>query len=227
MARIDKIKNSLNHWGLLKTLHSGLMRFLCPWLTLCRIHVRPLQATAVEDELPDGVSIRRATRNDLLLAVEEMPNELSLDFINDALDRGDFCAGAFDGPHMVSFVWRSFSTAPHLDGLWVAFEKPYRYGYKAYTRPEYRGRHLIKSVTEYTDKLCIERGFTRGIGFVKTDNFASLAAEKKHKGYKGVGFAGYVKVFGKVYPFRSPGAKKSTFQFYRRIDGTDKLTRFR
>ena len=113
---------------------------------------------------------------------------------------------------MVAYVWRSYSGAPHQDGLWVAFDKPYRYGYKAYTLPDYRGRHLLDNTL--TDPICLSRGYTHGVSFVETHNYSSHINNQRI-GNQPVGFAGYIKLAGHSYPFRTPAVKKIGFRFYR------------
>ena len=140
--------------------------------------------------------------------------------IDAALRRGDLCVAAFDHSHdpasdherLVSYTWRSFTTAPHVDGLWVTFERPHRYGYKGFTHPDYRGRHLQDLVTYETDALCIERGFRYGLTIIETHNFASIASNRR-RGGRVVGWAGYFKLLGHVLPFRSRGARRHTFRF--------------
>lgn len=111
-----------------------------------------------------------------------------------------------------SYTWRSFTTAPHVDGLWVAFERPVRYGYKAFTHPDYRGRHLQDLVSYHTDALSLDRGFRDALSIIEAHNFASIASDKR-RGNRIVGWAGYIKAFGPVFPFRSPGARRYTFRF--------------
>ena len=79
-------------------------------------------------------------------------------------------------------AWRAFSPAPHSPGLWVAFEKPYRYGYKAYTRPEYRGRHLQKPIRLLADAYSIALGYTATVSYIELHNFPSMAAKRKPPG---------------------------------------------
>ena len=86
--------------------------------------------------------------------------------VDASLDRGNICAAAFDRDRMVAYVWRSFSTAPHTDGLWVTFERPYRYGYKAFTAPAYRGQHL-------QDALSAPQQVPRGYGAISYRRKAS------------------------------------------------------
>ena len=214
MATPTSTQESIKQWGLPKTLYGSLVRLLSHWVVICSLHSRPLIEMKDDGDLPDEVSIRIATQEELRLACKEMPNELSLDFITNALARGDVCVGAFAGQYLVAFVWRSYSTAPHVNGIWVSIDKPYRYTYKAYTRPDYRGRGLNKNVIDYKNKISIDQGYTHGIGFIRVDNFKSLTAARKLQGHEVVGFAGYFQLFGRVIPFRSKGAKKSNFRFY-------------
>ncbi|HEX2482149.1 MAG TPA: hypothetical protein VHQ69_09735 [Methylomirabilota bacterium] len=74
------------------------------------------------------------------------------------LDRGDLCVAAFEGERLIAYVWRAFGSTPAEDGLWITVPKPARYGYKSFTRPEYRGRHIQQVLSFSTDRLCFERG---------------------------------------------------------------------
>jgi len=182
---------------------------------LARVNIRPLDASSVATELNNSVSTRIATRAEVMKAAQDTSIDFDQDFVEGAFDRGDICFAAFDGTRMVSYEWNLYSTTPLDDGLWVAFEKPYRYGYKSFTLPEYRGRHLRSQ--NLLDRSCSERGYRYAIVFIETHNFASIQWGE-HRGYKVVGFVGYVKLFNKAYPFRSPGAKKHKFRFYRHTD---------
>jgi hypothetical protein len=215
MAHLVNFPGSVERWGLFHAIYHGIMRRLRTRLAVCRVHVRPLSSASTSPEPIEGITVRVATHSELLRGAEQMPDQLDAESIAAALGRGDLCVAAFEGCRMVAFVWRSFSTAPYSDGLWVAFEKPYRYGYKAFTRPEYRGRRLQNPIALLTDELCVERGHGYAIGVVDTHNYPSIASDAS-RGNRLVGFAGYVKVFGRAYPFRSFGARKHRFRFYRR-----------
>lgn len=182
---------------------------------LCYVFIRPLAAEPVDSPLEPPLSERIATPEDIEAAIIDMPDQLNPEFIRLALERGDHCSAVFDGAQMVSFAWRAHSKAPHGDGLWVAFDKPFRYGYHAYTRPEYRGRHLRN--LRFSDWLSYEQGYRYAIGFIETHNYASLRLFERFDN-KIVGLAGYVVVFGKPFPFRSAGTRRHTFRFYRCTD---------
>lgn len=215
---LDQWRSDIGRWGFLRALHIRVMSSLKRWLTVCRIHTRPLDRTTGMPDLAEGCSVRIATRDELVRAALDPVMGLRTASIDAALDRGDICAAVFDRDRMVAYVWRSFSTAPHADGLWVTFERPYRYGYKAFTRPEYRGQHLQDALSFLTERLGVERGYTEGLSFVETHNYASVAQDLR-RGNRVVGWAGYIKLFGRVYPFRTPGARRHTFRFVRRDQG--------
>ena len=120
-----------------------------PRLTLCKVLVRKLHSNAIATE-HNHVSIRVATRDDLDLAANEMPDQLCKRFVEAAMSRGDICLAAFHGGQLLSFVWRSFTTAPHCDGVWVRVERPYWYTYKTFTRPDFRGLRLSGLLTATT-----------------------------------------------------------------------------
>ncbi len=172
-----------------------------------------MQSEAVPNELENGVSIRMATRDDLIRAAHEMPKQLGFRFLEDALARGDICLAAFHDETMVAFIWRSFTRVPHADGLWVEVEWPYRYGYKAYTKPDFRGQGLSGWLSRLGDEVCLDKGFRYGVGFVETHNYPSIKADLRVGG-RMVGYAGYLKLFGKAYPFRTRGVVPHTFRFY-------------
>jgi hypothetical protein len=211
----EQWRTDLERWGPLRFLHIRVMSLVRPWLILCRVHSRTLDRNARVPDLPRGYSVRIVTRDDLLQAALDPIMGLDKASIDAALDRGDICAAAFDRDRMVAYVWRSFSTAPHTDGLWVTFERPYRYGYKAFTHSDYRGQHLQDALSFLTEPPSVEQGYTKAISFVETHNYASIAQDlRRHN--RVVGWAGYFKLFGRVYPFRTPGARRHSFRFVRR-----------
>jgi hypothetical protein len=219
---IDRVQwhNDLSRWGLPRAVYIRTMVLLKPWFTLCGVYVREHDPAARSHAPAPGISVRAATRAELLRAAQDPIMELDPATVDAALRRGDICVAAFDSTRehvsdperLVSYAWRSFTTAPHVEGLWVTFERPHRYGYKSLTLPDYRGRHLQDLVSYYTDALCLERGFRYGLAIIETHNFASIASNLR-RGSRVVGWAGYVKLFGRVFPFRSSGARRHTFRF--------------
>ncbi len=196
---------------------AGFMRRLRPWFVLCRIHVRSTAVAAPDEQMLSRYPVRQASRDELLRAAEDMPQQLSIAFIDAALARGDFCVAAFDGDRMIAFGWVAFARAPNVPGLAVVVAPPYRYGYKIFTHPDYRGQRIINAVQRVRDRLSLAQGRTMGVAFVESHNFAYIRAERRI-GSELVGFAGYLHLFGRYWPFRSPGVLRHNFRFTREED---------
>ena len=56
---------------------------------------------------------------------------------------------AFVDSKLVAFSWSAFTQVKMNEELWVGFDWPYRYAYKAYTHPEHRGRGIIEAILYY------------------------------------------------------------------------------
>ena len=176
-----------------------------------RSHV--LGRSPAPPELPAHLRVGIVDSATLLRAAEDPELGLSHDFVKFALARGDVAFGAMHGDRLVAYTWRTFTEAPHEHGLWVRVRPPYRYGYKAFTHPSYRGLHLNAAISLSSDAYFLERGYTHHVGFVDIWNRASLATGK-YKGNSVIGFAGYLRWFGRYVPFRTPGVKRTGFEFF-------------
>ena len=210
------LRDDLRRWGLLRSLYRRLMRRLAPFLHLSFAMARPLGRNEAR-QTHAGCSLRVATRADLLRATANPALQMTPAFVDYALSRGDICTAAFDGDDIVAYVWRAFVPTRHKDDVWLTFEPPYRYGYKALTLPAWRGRHLQEMLGPVADRLCIERGHTHAIGFIETHNYASITSAKR-LGDEAIGVIGYLRIAGRVFPFRSPGARRAGFGFVPKPD---------
>ena len=86
-------------------------------------------------------------------------------------------------------------------------------GTKGFTQPEYRGRRIQNTVALFTDALCVARGHTHSFSLIETHNFASIQSElRRHS--QVVGWVGYFKFFGRTYPFRSTGARRTGIRLW-------------
>jgi len=213
MPSIREFKRTADRWGLFRSLWAALMNRISPWIMLCQVQTR--RNAAREDTSVSAGSLRigLATRDDLNRAVADMPEQLDADFVESALARGDICAAAFDDSRMVSFQWASFTTARVNDRLSVKFTEPFRYGYKGFTDSAYRGRRIAREVMLFCDSECLACGYTHTIVYVETHNYASRA-NLKRLGNRCVGYAGFITVGSRCYPFRTPGVKRRGFGFH-------------
>ena len=197
-------------WGLASAMLALIARLLQRWLTLWIVQIRKNQPYERTPELSPDIDIRFATRAELLAASAQMPHQMSTSFVEAALDRGDLCAAAFADGSIVALQWASFTIAPDADRLWIGIEPPYRYGYKGFTAPEYRGRRLACEVMRFCDAQCLERGYTHTLVYVGPANYASRA-NLDRLGNRTAGYAGYLRCCGHYFTFRTPGAKAHSF----------------
>ncbi len=207
----DAWRSDRERWGFRRALWRRLMIALRNRFVLCRVHVRVNDASKEPAAVAGGCSIRNATREQLLRAAEDPDMGLDAKGIDELLSRGDRCTAAFDGERMIAYVWRSFSSARWAPNVWVVFAKPYRYGYKSFTHPDYRGRRISTAMSLFMDRECIAAGYTHAISLIETHNFVSLAAER-HRPAVNVGHVGYFSVRGRHYPFRTWGIRKHRFR---------------
>lgn len=192
--------------------YGWLMRHLRQWIYVVHVTTRPLQE-ATHFATAEGIDVRYPTSAELLEACKRGDIGLDRSWVNEALARGDLIAAAFDGVKMIGYMWSSYSTAPHTDGIWIEFQAPYRYGYKSFVDPDYRGRRISNRISAYSDLDSMRRGFTQAISFVETHNYNSIRSNQRHVGREYVGIACYFNVFGRVFPFRSPAVKRLGFRF--------------
>jgi GNAT superfamily N-acetyltransferase len=158
--------------------------------------------------------VRIVPPEELLKAAGDPDLDLDPAFVRDALARGDMAFGAFESDRLVGYTWRTFTAAPDRDGLWARVGHPYQYSYKAFTRPSHRRKRIHVAITAFADACLLRRGYAFEVGYMEIDNFASIGVAD-FLGRRKIGYAGYVKWFGRSVPFRTPAVKKIGAELFR------------
>jgi len=205
---IDEIKR----WGFRRFLYAAIMWRMDSWFRIACVFARKLHEEAITVELAEGRSVRIASYDELLEAAKDPVLRLVPSSIQEALQRGEFCTAVFDGDKIIAYAWRATGTTPHVEGVAVVFEKPYRYGFDSFTHPEYRQQKLQNAIAYVTDPAFIKEGYTHAISFVETHNYPSLISSLSRSNIV-VGYAAYLILFGKFFSFRSRGVKEIGFGF--------------
>jgi hypothetical protein len=214
-------QTSRQRFGLIATLPGEFFRRL-RWrfgLRLYGVYVRTLVRAEVRHDFPDDFSLRAFTLDseaELLSLAKRSELQLTPDFVHTALARGDVCSAIIYDDEIVAFDWSAFSATPArvVESVYVDFNQQCRYGYFAYTLPEFRGRHLFRIFLAAKDRYFIERGLTYSIAFIATDNLSSIHYAQAN-GNRRVGFAGFLQRGLLFIPFRTPGASHYDFRFFR------------
>lgn len=207
-----KNRQRIKEWGLWRALYAYFMvryrhRFMLSWV-MVRGQYEPGSW-----QLGRGYEVRAATLDELISAAQDSRLDLNADWARKAFARGELCYALFEGERILSYSWRAFQPTPHEKGLEVRFNPPHVYAYYAYTHPLHRRKGLQNAVDYLSDLDLAKRGLAEGIGFIETYNYPSLTAQVK-RGARKVGYAGYLTLFGRVFTFRSPGAKRYGFGFF-------------
>jgi len=163
-------------------------------------------------DLPE-IEFQQIDSDTLSRAINDPELDVDQEFVQAAIYRGDLGFGAFDRSQLVAYVWRSTTSAPHTDDLWVRFERPYCYAYKSYTRTDYRGNHIVPALILYSDEEMLKKAYTHRVGFFAVTNFASLAMGDR-MGSRTIGYAVYLHWFGRYFFFQSRQVANIGFEFF-------------
>lgn len=112
--------------------------------------------------------------------------DMDLDFIRQAIAKGDRCYGAIDGDRIAAYGWYSTRPTAVTDGLVLRFDEQWAYMYKGYTLPEYRGRRLHGLAMARAMRAYVEEGKKGLVSYVDASNEASLKSCRR-MGYREMG----------------------------------------
>jgi len=139
--------------------------------------------------------------------------DLDETFVRSAFAKGDACAAVFSDGRLVSYDWMAFTPTHDARGVHVQFGPRYRYSYKAFTLPDFRGRHATRAFKPLSDDYCVQRGRDSTIAFIAVDNRSSIRLAVG-LGNRRIGLAGYLKLGPVFIPFRTSGARAEGFRFF-------------
>ena len=126
----------------------------------------------------DEATLRRFSR--------EPTYDLSPEFLDDALAKGDRCYGILEGERLASFGWYSIAPTKISEDLVFRFDPRRVYMYKGFTDPAYRGQRLHALGMTWALKRLLEDGSDGLISYVDANNFDSLRSCYR-MGYSDVG----------------------------------------
>jgi hypothetical protein len=153
------------------------------------------------------------SREELMKAITEpeVAAEMSPEFVECALPRGDECYGIFDGDRLVSFGWYSCRPTRVADDLVLHFDPAWVYMYKGYTLRAYRGKRLHGIGMSLAARAYTKRGSRGLISYVEANNYPSLRSTEK-MGYKTFGAVYVARALGRALTWATPGCKPYGFQ---------------
>jgi GNAT superfamily N-acetyltransferase len=183
-------------------------------LNICQVLIRHLPDQPEGRVLKGILEYRLMSEADLLPWSREPVLELKESMLRAAFARGDRCVGAFAGDRLVGYVFFAFQATPYSGDIWVDFDKRARYAYKAFLLPAYRGRRAGLELYDLSQQVCPSLDRTFQLAVINIENTPSVRSALS-MGARSAGYLGYVELFGKFVPLRSPGARRHGFSFFK------------
>lgn len=183
--------------------HLGIFAF--------RVLTRPLATAA--PRLPRGFEFRLFEPQDLIARCADPALELAESTARAALARGEVCVGALHSGKLAGYAWFAYRPAPHVAGVWMAFDRQAIYVYRAFVHPAHRGLGVAPALYRFADQRFIREGRRLALICIEAGNRPSIIAAER-SGARGAGFAAYFQARGGFFAVRSPGAARLGFRFY-------------
>jgi GNAT superfamily N-acetyltransferase len=207
-------RDIVRRWGGVRFLYGHLATLLRSLgVRIVLVLRRPLHGAPPTHRAEFDVETRIVEWDELFRCSRDPDLDLSEEFLRDARSRDELCVGAFHDGRLVAYAWRAVRPTPAVDGMWVRFDPPNRYGYKAFTLPEYRGRGLHSVLAPVADELHKKLGYTHAVSYIEADNYASIRSARRH-GAIPTGYAATIVRMGRKWGFSTRGAKRLGFAFF-------------
>jgi hypothetical protein len=155
-------------------------------------------------ELPAGMSGDFLDRETLRRMSADPQYDVTPQFLDEALPKGDECYAIVDGDQPAAYGWYAHSPTLMTDGMRVYFDPAYIYMYKGLTLDAYRGRRLHAIGMTRALAAYKARGFKGLVSYIESDNLTSIKSAHR-MGYVDFGRVFIVSVLGRYVTFRTPG----------------------
>jgi hypothetical protein len=210
----NRIRENLEHFGTRKTVYDVVMRSFNRL-----IFFKIFRAMWLERVDPDYLAIEPPFEWRLLETsqLEEFANnpeyDITEEFLENAIEKGDECYGIVVGPVLASYGWYSHQPTETSDDLTLSFNSEYVYMYKGFTHPQYRGQRLHAIGMNLALREYLNRGFKGLVSYVESTNFSSLKSVYR-LGYRDIGCIAVWKLFGRSVIVAGRGCRKFGLCFH-------------
>ena len=213
MILLEKSLNKLRRLGLARTLHLAAVR-----LANLVVHFKILRGVCAGQ--PDASFLRCPESYragflfaDRLRAFAERPEtEMSPEFVEHTIAKGDECYAICDGDTLAAYGWYSTQPTPTgTPGALLHFSREYVYMYKGFTDTRYRGQRLHAIGMTRALEHYLARGHRGLVSYVESTNFDSLKSCFR-MGYRQFGSVYVLRVFGRTLAWSSPGCAPFRFR---------------
>lgn len=174
--------------------------------------------------VPDGYRVRMVDADELERHVGLAPG-ITPAFVDGVRRLGDACVASFRQGRLVGFSFESTCRAVVNDQLDILIPAGFRYTYKTWVDPAHRQRNLSQ-IQNYVRYHARRRDHAeRDIWYVETHNYLSLLHSYRQPGERELrmGLIGWISLFGRHVPFRTPASRWLGVEFVRKDDRRSRL----
>lgn len=215
---LDNLREDARRHGTFKALQSLFWWILHSRLKVdvFKISLRPIDNGLQSDPSSHpGYEVKVVDPETLREACRDPEMDISTELAEAAIANGDVITGAFKNGRLVSYVFATNLSAPHDDYFSVRVPPKMRYGYKGYTLPEHRGRHLMYSISHLRARndIFIQRGCKQHMAFIGAWNLSSLRSNRRTSTNRLIGYAVNAYWGKRPVSFLTPRVKRTGFRF--------------
>jgi hypothetical protein len=213
MSVLKNLRQKVSRHGARAALHAAGMRLVnavAPFKSLRGVYLEEPDPAFLQ--CPAGLTARFATPEMLREFTRDPDNELSMQFVEEALVRGDQCFAICDGSTLASYGW--YTTKPAsvgLPGFLLHFDPRWTYMYKGFTHRRNRGQRLHAFGMAMAMHHYRERGFRGLVSYVESTNADSLKSCAR-LGYREFGSVYLLNFLGRWRTLSSPGCEQFSFR---------------
>jgi GNAT superfamily N-acetyltransferase len=183
-------------------------------INILRVLQRDLGGAARVPCTRRNIECRVLSEHELVAFALDPQLELDHAWVRNAYASGGVCLGALEDRRLLGYTWLAFRDTPYTRGVWIGFDSKFRYSYKSFVRPQYRGQRIAQALHALADEPELRRGRCLAVNVIDVDNLASRAALER-AGSRTIGYAAYAKCFGVLIALRSPALRRAGISFYR------------
>lgn len=210
----ELLRSDLEHFGFKRTVYDLTVRTVNRLMLL-----KIFQGIWIDQVHADFLELEPGFRAEFLAAerlrafAQDPETELSDEFLDAALAKGDRCYAILEGENnLAAYGWYSNQPTEASDGLEVVFSPDYMYMYKGYTHPKYRGRRLHAIGMNRALRDFREQGYLGLVSYVESNNFSSLKSCYR-MGYNDIGRVLVTRFVGRPLTMTGRGCRQYGFEF--------------
>ena len=204
----NRIRENLEHFGVRKSIYDIFVRSINRVVFFKVFNVMRLEQVDPEYlSIEPPLEWRLLDRSQLKDFSQNPECDITPEFLDAAVAKGDECYGVFEGGQLASYGWYSNQPTDTSDDLTLFFNSDYIYMYKGFTHPRYRGQRLHAIGMNLALRKYRKLGYKGLVSYAESNNFSSLKSAYR-LGFRDIGRIAVWKFFGRPIIVAGHGCRK-------------------